>query len=201
MWGTVLTISFWQQLIDWDRSLFIVLNRNAANPFFDAVLPYMRDSAIWAPLYLFAIAFVTFNYGKRGWWWVLAFVATVALSDLLGTYAFKETVQRLRPCNEAALQNGVRLLLKSCPGGYSFVSNHAANHFGLATFCALTFGPIFKRWIYLAYVWAGVISFAQIYVGVHYPLDVAAGALLGILSGYITASVYRGTFGEPVPVN
>ena len=131
-------------------------------------------------------------------WWALCFLCTVALADLLGTYAFKETFQRIRPCNEPLLREQVRLLIKRCPGGYSFVSNHAANHFGLATFMVLTFRGILKGWIYLAYVWAAFISFAQIYVGAHYPLDILGGALLGTSAGFLTASVYRGNFGTRV---
>lgn len=200
MQAMVLAISFWQQVMDWDRSFFLLLNHKLANPFFDAVLPYFRDSVFWAPLYLFVAAFVFLNYGKKGLWWALAFVSTVAIADLLGTYALKETVQRIRPCNEPALTGQVRLVVQHCSGGYSFASNHAANHFGLATFAVLTFGPVFKRWMYLAYVWAGLISFAQVYVGVHYPLDVAAGSLLGVLAGYLTASVYRSNFGPLMPV-
>lgn len=200
MGGAGLTVSLWQQVGDWDHQLFLALNHRLANPVFDTLLPYFRDSVFWAPLYLFIAAFVMLNWGRQGAWWGLLFIITVALSDLIGTYGFKEIVQRIRPCNEASLAGEVRLLLKSCPGGYSFLSNHAANHFGLATFMVLTFKPIFKQWMYLAYLWAFFISFAQIYVGVHYPLDVLAGALLGTAIGILTASVYRHNFGGLKPV-
>src|SRR5829696_8796467 len=197
---TALTVSFWQRIADWDRQLFLTLNRNLANPFFDTVLPFFRDSVFWAPLYLFLIAFVFLNFGKKGMWWALGFLCTVAIADLLGTYAFKETIQRLRPCNEPELKEYVRLVLQRCPGGYSFLSNHAANHFGLATFMVLTFRHIFKGWVFVAYVWAFLISFAQVYVGVHYPVDILAGALLGAAAGYLTASVYRHNFDKLAPV-
>ena len=200
MFRSALTISFWQRIEDWDRSMFLTLNHNLANPFFDTILPFFRDSVFWAPLYLFIMAFITLNFGKKGLWWALAFISTVALADLLGTYAFKETIQRIRPCNEPGLAEQVRLVIKRCPGGYSFLSNHAANHFGLATFMVLTFRPIFKGWIYLAYLWALLICFAQVYVGAHYPLDIAAGAFLGTAAGCLTASVYRHNFGELVAV-
>lgn len=200
MCGTALTVSFWQRIADWDRSLFLTLNGDLVNPVFDAVLPFLRDSVFWAPLYLFIMAFIFLNFGRKGLWWAVAFLSTVAIADLLGTYAFKETIQRIRPCNEPMLREQVRLVLQRCPGGYSFLSNHAANHFGLATFMVLTFRPIFKEWIFAAYVWAFLISFAQIYVGVHYPLDILAGALLGTGAGYLTASVYRHNFGTLVPV-
>jgi undecaprenyl-diphosphatase len=197
---SALTVSFWQRLSEWDRSLFLDLNHNLANPVFDTILPFFRDSVFWAPLYLFIMAFVFLNFGKKGMWWAVAFISTVALADLLGTYAFKETIQRIRPCNEPMLREQVRLVIQRCPGGYSFLSNHAANHFGLATFMVLTFRSFLKGWIYLAYVWAVLISLAQIYVGVHYPLDILAGALLGTSAGYLTASVYRANFGQLAPL-
>src|SRR5687767_13957938 len=108
MFRSALTISFWLRIEEWDRSMFLALNRNLANPFFDTILPFFRDSVFWAPLYLFIMAFIALNFGKKGLWWALAFVSTVALADLLGTYAFKETIQRIRPCNEPGLAEQVR---------------------------------------------------------------------------------------------
>jgi undecaprenyl-diphosphatase len=196
MFIPALTVSLWQQVEEWDKSLFLVINRKLANPFFDAVLPYLRDSVFWIPLYLFIGAFVILNWGKKGAWWGLCFIATVAIADFLGNHGFKETVQRLRPCNEPLLQESVRLVIKKCGSGFSFISNHAANHFGLATFMVLTFRSVFKHWIYFAYLWAAAISFAQVYVGIHYPLDILGGAGFGTLTGYLTASVYHHNFGK-----
>ena len=90
----------------------------------------------------------------------------------------------------------VRLLLKQCSGSYSFVSNHAANHFGLATFAFFTFKGVFKKWMYLAYLWAFFIGYAQVYVGVHYPLDVLGGAVLGLLMGSATAWLFNKKWGR-----
>lgn len=187
----VLAASFWQKIQEWDSRLFLWLNHQLQNPLFDAMLPFFRDSVFWMPLYLFIIVFVFLNFDHKGWWWVLAFLTTVAITDLTGTYLFKETIQRIRPCNEPDLSGQVRLLIRSCPGGYSFLSNHAANHFGMATFLIFTFGRIFNSWVYVFYLWAILISFAQIYVGAHYPLDILGGAVSGIITGYFTALVYH----------
>ncbi len=200
MHGTALTVSLWQQVQEWDQRLFLFFNHKLANPLFDAVLPFLREAVLWVPLYLFIVVFVVLNWGKKGLLWCGFFIATVALADLLGTYAFKEIIRRLRPCNEPSLAGQVRLVISACPGGYSFVSNHAANHFGLATFMVLTYQSIFRKWVYLAYAWATVICFAQLYVGVHYPLDILGGALLGVLAGYLMAFLYHHNFGRLSPV-
>ncbi|MEO6069296.1 MAG: phosphatase PAP2 family protein [Chitinophagaceae bacterium] len=191
-----LTLSFWQQLEQWDQWLFLKINSDWTNSFFDTVLPFLRDSVFWAPLYLFIFVFLVFNYGKKGVWWAIAFLCTVALADIVSSRFFKEFFERLRPCQDPLLQEQVRLLLKRCAGGYSFTSSHAANHFGIATFISCTFFTTFGRWIYLSYLWAFFISYAQIYVGVHYPLDVAGGAAIGTLAGLLTAWIFNNKWGS-----
>ena len=76
-------------------------------------------------------------------------------------------------------------LLVSCGGGLSFVSSHAANHFGLAVFLSVVLGKRFPWVVPILIFWAAVISIAQVYVGVHYPIDITGGALLGICFGYV----------------
>ena len=185
--------SLWQQLDSWDKQLFIKLNSAWTNPLFDAVLPYVRETVFWAPLYIFILAFIMFNYGKKGWQWSIAFLCTAAITDMVSTLLLKETVERLRPCQDPAFFMHVRLLLKHCTtiNSYSFTSSDAANYFGLATFVSITFYPTFKRWIYLSYIWAIFISYAQVYVGVNYPLDVLGGAGIGVLAGLLTAWVFN----------
>jgi undecaprenyl-diphosphatase len=187
--------TIWSQLDAWDKWLFVKLNSGWTNPVFDTMLPFFRDSVFWAPLYLFVLVFMAVNYGRKGWWWSLAFICTVALTDMIGARVFKEGFQRIRPCHDPVLANHVRLLLKHCSDSFSFVSNHAANHFGIASFAFLTFRGVFKKWMYLAFVWAFFIAYAQIYVGIHYPLDVLGGAILGIAVGHLTASLFHRKWG------
>ncbi len=194
-------ISIWQQIEQGDQWLFIQLNSKFTNPLFDAVLPYFRDSVFWAPLYIFILVFIVVNYGVKGWWWCLLFLCTIAIADVVGARVVKEGFQRLRPCQDPEFFTHVRLLLKHCSGSYSFTSNHAANHFGIATFISTTFYVRFKKWIYLSYVWAFFVSYAQVYVGVHYPLDIAGGAALGFMAGVLTAYVFRNKWGSFALVN
>lgn len=191
----MLALSLWQKLESWDRWLFLKINTRWTNGAFDAILPYFRDPLLWVPLYLFILLFICTNYGRKGLWWSLIFVCTVALTDGIGSNLFKEVFMRARPCNDPVLAGQARLLLRHCGTGYSFVSNHAANHFGMATFMILTFRGGFKRWTYLAYAWAFLVAYAQIYVGVHYPLDVLGGAGLGVLAGVLTAKAFERRWG------
>ena len=145
MLGFVLLASLWQRLEQWDRWLFMQVNSRFTNSFFDAVLPYFRDAVFWAPLYIFILAFIIINYGRKGWLWSLAFLCTVALADMTSARILKEVVQRPRPCWDPEFYTNVRLLLKQCNHSFSFTSNHAANHFGIATFISLTLYPTFKK--------------------------------------------------------
>lgn len=190
-----IAIDFWKKLVQWDQSLFISINSEWTNPVFDVVLPIMRNSFIWYPVYLFLLIFVLLNFKARGLWWAVFFLSTVALTDMTGTYVFKHVFERLRPCSDPEFFTHVRLLLKQCAGGYSFTSNHAANHFGMATFFFITFRHLFKIWAWIALYWAAAICYSQVYVGVHYPLDVLAGAMLGLAFGITTGTFFNKRFG------
>jgi membrane-associated phospholipid phosphatase len=196
MFSVELSISLWQRLEDWDKWLFIKLNSQWTNPVFDTILPYFRDPSFWVPVYLFILVFIALNYGQKGIWWSLVFICTIALTDMIGNQVFKEGFKRIRPCGDIEFMDHVRLLLKQCGSGYSFVSNHAANHFGMASFAVFTFKGVFKKWIYLAYLWAFFIAYAQVYVGVHYPLDVLGGGLLGVSIGSFTAWLFHKKWGS-----
>src|SRR6187401_2728419 len=108
MFTLALSISLWSRVIEWDQHLFIKLNSQWTNPFFDAVLPYFRDSVFWAPLYLFILVFIAVNYGKKGWWWSLAFICTIAIADIVSSRGFKIAFERLRPCQDPFFFDQVR---------------------------------------------------------------------------------------------
>ena len=185
----------WDGFINWDRKVFRTINGDWSNSFFDAVLPWLRQPYIWVPLYLFVLILVVVNHRKNSGWWIIFFIITVAMADMIGTYVFKHNVQRMRPCFDPELAGYIRLRIKECSGGYSFTSNHAANHFGMATFFFITLRKLLPRWAWLGFPWAFAIIYSQVYTGVHYPLDVICGALLGIISGLFTGYTFNKQFG------
>jgi len=191
----VCALNIWQALQQFDRWLFEKINGHWTNTFLDYFFIFLRQSNFWMPLYLFLFVFVAVNFKRNWWWWIILFVCTVAITDMVGTHVFKNVFKRLRPCRDPVFAPFVHLVLKECSGSYSFISNHAANHFGLATFMYFTLRPYVRKWLWLAWAWAITIGYAQIYVGIHYPLDVICGAFVGILFGLSTAMFFNKKFG------
>jgi membrane-associated phospholipid phosphatase len=186
------TNGYWFTGIDaYEKKLFFLVNNGTANSFFDLVMPFIRESYTWAPLYLFILVFAVANFGNRGLLWILFFICTAALCDLVSSHLIKEHIFRLRPCQNPALAHQIRILANYCPRSSGFTSSHATNHFGMAIFMVTTLRAYTSAWINLFFVWAAIICFAQVYVGVHYPTDVISGGLLGCLLGYIIAVFFN----------
>ncbi len=196
---TLLSLTFfqkcWAWLNHWDTWLFLKINTVWTNPFLDSIFPWWREANAWVPLYLFLIIFGMINFKKKVWYWLLFTAITLTLSDQLSSNLIKNWVQRPRPCRDEFLADKVRLLLNNCSGGYSFTSSHATNHFAFAVFIFITLQPFFKKWTYLFFVWAATICYGQVYVGVHYPLDVVCGAILGCGIGYLTGTFFTNKIG------
>ena len=190
----LLKTGFWESLEEADRLLFLHINRDWTLPALDAIMPFLREANIWMPLYLFVLLLVFINFRGKGLWWAVFFVCTVALTDMTGTYVFKHNFQRLRPCADPEFSALVRHLINRC-AGYSFTSNHAANHFGMAAFFFISFRHVIGNWAWVGFAWAFLIGYAQIYIGLHYPLDVICGALIGIILGLSMGSVFNKRFG------
>ena len=184
-----------QSIFDADRYILHLINYKWQNSFFDQLMPVIRNSNLWIPLYLFLGVFAVVNLKKSGWF-ILLFICTPALTDLLSSHIIKNHIFRLRPCRDPELVGYIRVLAAYCPISSSFTSSHAANHFGMATFVSITLLPYVGRWIFLTYLWAFSIIYAQLYVGVHYPIDVLAGALVGVMAGVLTAKIYQRYWGS-----
>ena len=181
------------ELLQLDEQLFHLINVDWHVSWLDSIMPIWRDKKTWIPLYLLLALFAVIRFRLRGLWWILAVGLTVGAADATSSHLIKKNVQRVRPCNDPELRDEVQLLA-GCGKGYSFTSSHAANHFAMATFIALTLGLLYPwlRWPF--WLWAGSIAFGQVYVGVHYPLDVIVGSLLGVLIGYLFARIYQRWF-------
>lgn len=178
-----------QALLDIDEAVFYWINVNWSNSFFDLLIPWLREPLFWIPLYVFIIGFCLFNYQQKGYFIILMLILNVGTADLLSNRVFKKNIQRPRPCK--TLDHSKMILRVRCGSGYSFTSNHAANHFALSFFMIFLLGTGRRRLKIVLASWAASIAIAQVYVGVHYPLDVIAGAMLGISICYLWYRVLR----------
>lgn len=184
-------------LKQWDTALFFKINTQWTNSFLDSNYPWWREATTWVPLYFFLLFLAFYNFGFKIWPWVVFFILTVAITDQVSSGILKDWINRPRPCNDEDVINQARLLLNHCPGSGSFTSSHAANHFGAACFLFFSMRQYFKKWGYLFFLWAATISYGQVYVGVHYPLDIICGAILGSGIGIATSSVFNRRIGLP----
>ena len=178
-------------LIQLDQQWFSAINQGLANPVFDVLMPILRNRLTWVPLYLLASYFAIKKFGRTGGFMLLFGVLCFALADYTSASILKPWVARLRPCNTPGLS--VRSLV-NCGTGFSFPSSHATNHFALAVFFVVLFGRQFKWAIVLPLLWAFSIAFAQVYVGVHFPVDVMSGACIGALIGIVLGCIFKNFF-------
>jgi undecaprenyl-diphosphatase len=170
-----------------DQQLFLFLNSHNS-PFWDQVMYVISGSVIWIPLYLAILIAFWIKFKRKLLILILMIGLAVTLSDQ-GSVLIKNSVQRLRPCHEPALEGQVHIVKGHCGGKYGFVSSHASNAFMVALFSLLL---LRKRWFtYSIIVWALVVTYSRIYLGVHYPGDCICGSLLGAMAGWAAYELYK----------
>lgn len=169
-----------------DQQLFLFIN-SLNSPFWDQVMHALSGRVIWIPLYLAILIYLGVKYKRKFLIIVLFIILAATLADQ-SSVLIKNIVQRLRPCHDPSLQGLVHLFNGECGGLYGFVSSHATNSFDVALLSLLF---IRKRWFTIGIiVWAVVIGYSRIYLGVHYPGDVICGSILGALIGWGVYSLY-----------
>lgn len=143
----------------------------------------------WVPLYVFILVLVAIKYKRTVLLIIPVIILTITASDQLSVHAFKEVFMRLRPCHEPSLAGLVHTVNDRCPGLYGFVSSHASNSFAVAV---LSMGLIKKKWFTVfILIWASLVSYSRIYLGVHYPGDIIGGAMLGSFVAYSFLALLR----------
>jgi undecaprenyl-diphosphatase len=168
-----------------DTSLFLFLN-GFHNGFFDHVMILITRGLIWIPLYLVFLYLVIRQY-KWKTLIILVFMALMILvSDQL-TNLVKESVQRLRPSHEPGLM--VHIVDAYKGGSYGFYSAHASNNFAIAFFLILLLGKYYRYFFIPVLLYALIMSYSRIYLGLHYPGDTLAGMITGILIGFMTGKL------------
>lgn len=176
-------------LKDIDQSVFLFLN-GCNSGLFDFLMWWFSDKLIWIPFYLFLLYLIIKQYGWESLAILLSLALLIALSDQASGF-IKDSVQRFRPSNEPNLAGQVRSLNGYLGGNYGFVSSHASNSFALAYFLWSFLKSKYKFIAPLLLIWAVLVSYSRIYLGVHYPGDIVGGAILGTFLAWLVVLLYQ----------
>lgn len=131
---------------------------------------------------------------------MLGAIVTVVISNYISSDLIKPFFDMPRPCRDSMLEPAARLMVKYCPSSGSFTSSHATNHFALSAYIVGTLVHLAK-WTRWFYVWAAIICYAQVYVGVHFPIDVIYGAMLGGFIGFLCSKLFNFKVGYLQPLS
>lgn len=175
--------SLLERIVEFDTYLFFLLNYKAQNVVLDLLMPILTNLDYWRiPIVLLAMSLLVFG-NKRGRIAVLLLILGITLSDQVCNNVFKPLVGRVRPCN---VLDNVNLLI-NCTKSFSFPSSHATNIFtGM-----IIFSFIYPKLRIGLLIFAALVAYSRVYVGVHYPFDILAGTVLGILCAFTIIALYK----------
>ena len=177
-----------EEILKLDSKLFLYLN-NLGTSKFDIF--WISLSKIEANILMYFFLILLFFYIQKIrpkliyiFYHFFVIALMIAITDQ-GANFFKDSFQRLRPCYNESIIDSLRLVKENCGGKYGFFSAHASNSLSLAIFFGLLFINRIRYIIMITIVYASLISYSRIYLGVHYPIDIFFGGFFGIFVGFV----------------
>lgn len=188
-----------EELVRFDKELFLFLN-NLGTAQWDGFWLFMTNKWSSIPLYM-VLAFMTYRaYGLKRLLMALVAIALVVLVTDQTANFFKYGVQRLRPCHDLEISSLMRLVKNSCGGKFGYFSAHAGNSFAVALFFSIQLHQKYKHIGWILAVWAILVAYSRIYIGVHFPLDVFTGMLVGLFLGGLFAKLFSNVVAKYDPI-
>lgn len=183
-----------EQIINWDKQLLLTLN-SYHNPWLDRFMWMLSDTIVWIPFFIIFFIVLVKNKQANALLLLIAFALLILITDRVSSGILKPLIERLRPSHDPELGDWVITVNNYKGGLYGFVSSHAANFFGFAVLSLL----FIRSWSYSVTIisWALLISYSRMYLGVHYPLDIFFGIVLGILSAFLMYKLYTKFVDKP----
>lgn len=173
-----------------DKTILLAIN-SFHSSFLDVVMFYLSEIWIFTPFFIYLIYLIYKKIGIKKTSILIVFVAIlIALCDQTATVT-KKSVKRFRPTHNIEIKDNL-LIVKNYRGGtYGFFSGHAANTFGIAMFLFLLFSKQTKASRFVFFIWAGLVSYSRMYLGVHYPSDIFVGMLVGLFFGFVVYQLQK----------
>ena len=171
------------KIVELDKQAMVFFNKTIANPIFDFIMPIITDQNFLVFSGLILIGYLASFGGKRGRITIVVLLIAASFSDAICFQIIKPWVGRIRPSHE--FYEYINLLV-SKGGKYSFPSNHASNSFVFATVLSYFYD---RNRVFL-YILASTIAFSRVYVGVHYPLDIIFGSIIGYVISWTILSLW-----------
>ncbi len=182
MEGEKIMEEFIKKLLELDIKVFYFLNKDLMNPVFDLIMPVITNEIFITLPALAVVLYFLFKGSRRVRLSIICMIVAVLLADAVAYRLIKPYFGRLRPCD---ILPGVHVLAQA--GRFSFPSNHAANMMALSVIAVY----FYRKYGWLVFAAALLVGYSRIYVGVHYPLDVLAGFILGGLSALLVIGFYK----------
>ena len=175
------------RLLQIDVDLFVFLNGLGSEQF-DGLWLVITKQVYWTPFFLFLAYLVYQKIGLKQTLYLLLFVAVMITCSDQFTNLVKNSVQRLRPCNNEDIKSIIRIVQER--HSFSYFSGHAANSMAAATFLFLLLRQYYK-YVGFLFLWPLIFAYSRIYLGLHYPLDIVSGYLVGGIFGFLFFKIYQ----------
>lgn len=176
-----------EKIIALDKQLFVFLNNLGSTPF-DQFWLLITKQLHWTPFFL-ALAYILYKKigGKKLALLFVTIAVMIVFTDQV-TNLVKDTVQRLRPCNDLEIKHLIRIIKSS--DTFSYFSGHASNSTAGMTIIFLILRRYYKH-TYLIFLFPLIFAYSRIYLGLHFPLDIITGYAFGALSGFLFYKIYE----------
>ena len=183
--NVIYSLTFLEKIIQYDKDLFVYLN-SLGNENWDTFWMTITNQFSWIPLYLLFFFLIFKSLGwKKGLSLIILTAVLITFSDQF-TVFIKNYFERLRPNRDSSINEIIRVLKNN--KSFSFLSGHATTSTAVSLFMHLSLKKDYKYTI-LFFIWHLLFAYSRIYIGVHFPIDVITGALLGLLIGFIFYSL------------
>lgn len=177
-----------ETLLSLDQKIFLFLN-GLGSENFDFFWLFITKQSNWTLFFVTILYFINRKIGFKQTILLVVFIMALVTFTDQTTNLVKNTIQRLRPCNNEEI-SGIMRIVKSS-NTFSFFSGHASNTMGVTVFLFFLFKSQFKYLGFL-FLWPLIFAYSRIYLGLHYPLDIICGYIFGAFSGFLAYKIYLG---------